>query len=64
MGAKNFKPGQPAPRSGQYQEVGPRGGTSGHREITSTEGKPLPPTTKPGSSYRLADRTNNSTARR
>lgn len=36
------KPSQPAPESGQYLVVGPRGGQSG-REITSTQGKPLPP---------------------
>ncbi len=57
--AKNsgFKPGQTAPRSGQYQQVGPRGGKG--REVTSTKGEPLPPTTIPGSSYTLVDPTKN-----
>src|SRR5688500_703749 len=40
------KPGTPAPRSGQYQQQGPRGGRSS-TEITAVQGKPLPPTTKP-----------------
>lgn len=56
MSAKKIKPGTPAPRSGQYTVVGPRGGSQG-REITSTQGKPLPPTQKPGQGYRLADPT-------
>lgn len=54
----NLKPGNKAPASGQYEEVGPRGGGTGH-EVTSTKGKPLPPTQKPGNSYRVADRTKN-----
>ncbi len=52
-----FKPGETAPNSGQYQEIGPRGGKG--REVTSTKGEPLPPTTKPGSTYTLADATHN-----
>ena len=57
--AKNsgLKPGQMAPKSGQYQQVGPRGGKG--REITSTKGDPLPPTTTPGSSHTLVDPTKN-----
>lgn len=54
----NLKPGDKAPASGQYQEIGPRGG-NGKREVTSVKGEPLPPTTKPGSSYKLVDRTKN-----
>ena len=53
---KRHKPGEKAPASGQYEEVGPRGGKSGH-EVTSTEGKRLPPTSKPGQQYKLVDRT-------
>jgi len=52
-----LKPGQTAPNSGQYQEVGPRGGKG--REVTTTKGEPLPPTTKPGSTYTLVDPTKN-----
>ena len=43
-----FKPGQTAPNSGQYQQIGPRGGKG--REVTVVKGEPLPPTTMPGSS--------------
>ncbi len=53
---KRYKPGEKAPASGQYEEVGPRGGKTGH-EVTSVEGKPLPPTSKPGQQYKLVDRT-------
>jgi len=53
----DLKPGQTAPNSGQYQEVGPRGRKG--REVTSTKGEPLPPTTKPGSTYNLVDPTKN-----
>ena len=51
--AKNdgLRPGDQAPRSGQYQEIGPRGGKG--REVTSVKGEKLPPTTKPGSSYNI-----------
>jgi hypothetical protein len=52
-----FRPGQIAPNSGQYQEVGPRGGKG--REVTTTQGEPLPPTTKPGSTYTLVDPSKN-----
>jgi len=56
-----FKPGHEAPNSGQYQEIGPRGGKG--REVTSVKGEPLPPTTKAGSSYTLVDRTKNKSGR-
>lgn len=54
--SKNLKPGQPAPRSGQYGLVGPRGGDTG-KERTVTRGEPLPPTPKPGMGYKLNDPT-------
>jgi len=54
---KNLKPGQPAPKSGQYKVIGPRGGEG--KEITSTKGNPLPPSEKPGSTYKLVDPTKN-----
>jgi hypothetical protein len=48
-----LKPGQPAPQSGIYDMVGPRGGQTGEQKV-STERKPLPPTAKPGQGYQLA----------
>jgi len=53
-----LKSGQKAPFSGQYEIIGPRGSrTGGERTVVKKE--PLPPTPKPGQSYRLADRTKN-----
>lgn len=52
-----MKPGQKAPASGQYQEIGPRGGKG--PEVTSVKGEPLPPTSKPGSTYTLVDPSKN-----
>ena len=45
--SKSCKPGTPAPKSGQNQQHGPRGGQS-TTEVTAVQGKPLPPTTTPG----------------
>lgn len=56
MSKPTLRPGSPTPRSGQYQVVGPRGGSQG-REITGVQGKPLPPTQAPGQGYRLVDPT-------
>ena len=53
---KTLNSGQIVPRSGQYERIGPRGGKTGE-EVTAVKGKPLPPTPKPGSSYRLVDPT-------
>ena len=52
----NFKPGQPVPKSGQYERIGPRGGKTGE-EITGVKGKTLPPTPISGSTYKLVDPT-------
>ena len=52
-----LKPGSKAPASGQYRTVGPKGGKG--PEITGVQGKPLPPTPKPGSTYTLVDPTRN-----
>ena len=60
-GKKMFRPGNIAKRSGQYQQVGPRGGAG--KEVTVTRGEPLPPTPKPGMSYRLVDPTKNKSGR-
>lgn len=57
-----LKPGNRAPASGQYEEIGPRGGRTGH-EVTTVRGEPLPPTSKPGSSYVIVDRTRNDSGR-
>lgn len=53
-----LRPGTAAPASGQYGVLGPRGGQTGV-EVTSVQGKPLPPTAKPGQTYVLVDPTNN-----
>jgi len=45
-------PGAATPRSGIYEQVGPRGGQTGAQAV-STRGKPLPPTEKPGQSWTL-----------
>jgi hypothetical protein len=45
-----YKPGQPAPISGEFGIVGPRGGQTG-QERTAIQGRTLPPTPKPGQSY-------------
>ena len=55
--SEKIKPGQPAPKSGQYAEVGPRGGSPSKTEITAVEGKPMPPTSKPGNAFVLVDET-------
>jgi YjzC-like protein len=54
---KGLKPGQTAPASGQYVQVGPRGG-HGH-EVTVTKGEPMPPSPKPGMTYDLVDPSKN-----
>jgi hypothetical protein len=51
--SKVYKPGQPAPASGIYNTVGPRGGKTGE-QVVSTESKPLPPTQRPGQGYVVA----------
>jgi len=45
-------PGAAAPRSGIYEQVGPRGGATGTKAV-STAGKPLPPTSKAGQGWTL-----------
>jgi len=55
---QTFKPGEMAPRSGQYEIIGKRGGHIGD-ERTATKGKPLPPTPQPGQVYQLVDPTRN-----
>ncbi|WP_213996165.1 MULTISPECIES: hypothetical protein [Tepidanaerobacter] len=55
---KGLKPGQKAPKSGQYEVIGPKGGHTG-KEITAVKNEPLPPTDKPNQTYDLADPTKN-----
>jgi hypothetical protein len=47
------KPGTPAPDSGLYDIVGPRGGDTG-KQVTGVLGHRLPPTPKPGQKFKLA----------
>ncbi len=54
MADKNLRPGAKTPKSGQYPVVDPRGGKTG-REVTSVEGKPLPPTSRKGETYGKPD---------
>jgi len=53
--SKGYRPGQKAPVSGQYQIIGPRGSKGPERTVVKHE--PLPPTPKPGSTYRIKDKT-------
>ena len=50
-----FKPGEKAPRSGQYKIIGPRG--KGGAERTVVKDEPFPPNPKKGSTYTLVDPT-------
>ncbi len=56
-----LKPGNRATRSGQYQQIGPRGGKG--IEVTVVQGEPLPPTPVKGTTYRLVDPTKNKSGR-
>lgn len=56
MSKKTYSPGEEAPRSGQYEIVGSRGGGTGS-EITVIKGKRFPPTSKAGQKYKLVDPT-------
>ena len=60
--SKPITPGTIATRSGQYEQIGPRGGRTGE-ERTVTRGEPLPPTPKPGMGYRLVDPTKHHSGR-
>jgi hypothetical protein len=62
--AKNegLKPGQTATKSGQYEQIGPRGGKTG-KEVTVVKGEPFPPSPKQGMTYDLVDPTKNKSGR-
>jgi hypothetical protein len=53
---KKYRPGEQAPRSGQYEIVGPRGGKTG-KERTFVRGEPMPPTPKKGQTFVITDPT-------
>jgi hypothetical protein len=55
--ASSSKPGKPAPKSGQYRPTG------GGYEVTAVKGKPLPPTPKPGQTWKLVDPTKHKSGR-
>lgn len=55
MSNKSWKPGEKAPRSGQYRIVGPRGGKGPERTVVKDE--PFPPTLKQKQRYILVDST-------
>lgn len=50
MAKPSLKPGNDAPRTGAYVQVGPRGGIT-DRVVHSDRGETLPPTEKPGQGY-------------
>lgn len=54
-------PGTKAPNSGQYQQIGPRGGKG--KEVTVVKREPLPPTPSKGVTYTLVDPTKNKSGR-
>jgi len=56
-----LKPGMKAPASGQYQELGPKGGKKG--EVTVVKGEVMPPTGVAGSSFTLVDPSKNKSGR-
>lgn len=62
MPSNNLKPGETAPRSGQYEIIGPRGGETG-KERTVTKGEPLPPTPQKDQTYKIVDPTKNKSGR-
>ena len=54
---KRMRPGQKAKKSGQYLQIGLRGGKG--KEVTVVKGEPLPPTPVKGTTYKLVDPTKN-----
>ena len=60
--AQIIKPGEDAPKSAQYELVGPHGGRKGV-EVTVPKGKTMPPTPEKGQGYIVADPTKNKSGR-
>jgi len=48
----HMPPGAATPRSGVYEQVGPRGGRTGE-QADSTRGRPLPPSDSSGRGWKL-----------
>jgi len=61
MARKGISPGSKAPASGQYQQIGPKGGKG--KEVTVVKGEPMPPTPAKGTTYQLVDATKNKSGR-
>jgi len=59
--SRGLKPGSKAPSSGQYRQIGPRGGHG--KEVTSVKGERPPPAPAVGTTYNLVDRTKNKSGR-
>lgn len=59
--ASTLKPGNTAPKSGQYLEIGPRGGEK--KEVTISKGETMPPTEIPNSYFKLVDPSKNKSGR-
>jgi hypothetical protein len=55
--SKGMTPGSKAPSSGQYIQIGPRGGKG--KEVTVVKGERLPPAPFTGATYKIVDRTKN-----
>ena len=56
--AKGTKPGAKTPSSGQYRPASPSGKPiKSSTEVTGVEGKPMPPTPKPGQTWVNVDKT-------
>lgn len=53
----SLRSGQKSPVSAQAREVGPRGRLG--KEVTIVKGKTVPPTPKPGMSFKVVDLTKN-----
>jgi hypothetical protein len=47
-----LKPGDPAPKPGTYEIVGPHGGNTGHAVHITHPGHPMPPTPKPNETFK------------
>ncbi len=56
MAKPMLKPGQTAPKSGQYERINRLGNPTGE-EVTVTKGEPMPPTPKKGQTFSLVDPT-------
>lgn len=51
MPKPTVKPGESAPKPGEYQTVGPRGGQRDRSVTIPDKGTTMPPTEKPGEKY-------------